>query len=902
MKTVTPSRHYIHEAFEAQVERSLDRIAVVFEGRNLTFKQLNTRANQVAHVLRKRGVGPEVLVGVCCERSLELIVGILGILKAGGAYVPIDPSFPSERISFILEDTKVAMILTHREKLEKLRDRVGDIPFIGLDATEAEQDCENLPCDLRPENLAYVVYTSGSTGAPKGVMTPHGAVCNYLSWMIEAFDLSQSDRFVQKAPITFDPSVWEIFLPLSLGTQLVLAKPGGERDNPYLVKLIAHEAISVIQFVPSLLRLFLQQESLEAMCGSLKHVFSGGEVLSIDLQKRFFNRLPSARLHNLYGPTETTIFSTCWSCQPTSDYRIVPIGKPIKSTTVQLLDQNLQPTPLGDTGEIYIGGAGLARGYLNRPELTLKNFIVDPFNQGSADCLYKTGDLARFLPDGNLEFLGRKDHQVKIRGIRIELQEIEGLLSQHPDVKSNVVVANEVTPGEKRLIAYVAINAGSMLTTSDLRAYLSKTLPDYMLPSTWILMESLPLNVHGKVDRHALPAPSNERPSVREAFVEAQNEIEVQLKEIWEDLLGIRPIGVRDNFFELGGDSLLATQLLIRVQDVFNRAIPPSSLIEEPTIEHLARNVGSPIDESTFSSLVRIQTNGSKPPLFFVHPIGGEVLGYRAMAGHLGSDQPFYGLRARGLDGRAEPQTNIESMASEYIKEIRNIQLEGPFYLGGYSSGGVIAFEMAQQLKGLGLEVAFLAIVDEEAPRIGDQRSLDTGLPVRFALDLPFWLVDHVLRRPSREVFSDIRRNLRKISKRTFRSVFKSRSQQIFPADVYDEIDLTNLSEHTLKVVEATYEGLIKYRPRVYDGPMSLFRTRATSLFHSHTRDKGWGNLTSSVVEIFYVPGNHPHLLDEPHAFHLAGELSKALEKFGAHGFSRTPRKLDLITTAHSSI
>lgn len=901
MKTVTPSRHYIHEAFEAQVERSPDRIAVVFEGKNVTFKQLNTRANQLAHRLRKSGVGPDVIVGACFERSLEMMVGLLAILKAGGAYVPIDPSYPSERISFIIDDTNLAIIVAQRNLVEKLPPKKTRLLLCVDQSPELDADSENPCCEVAPQNLAYVIYTSGSTGTPKGVMISHAAVCNYLSWMGETFDLNETDRFLQKAPFTFDASVWEFYLPLSLGAQLVFAKPGGERDNTYLTNLIGREGITVIQFVPSLLRLFLERSSVE-ICGSLKHVFSGGEALTIDIQNNFSTRLPSASLYNLYGPTETTIYSTYWLCHTISGQNIVPIGKPIKNTEIYVLDHNLQLARRGEVGEIHIGGAGVAKGYLNRPELTMQRFIPNPFNKECGDRLYKTGDLARYLPDGNLEFLGREDQQVKIRGIRIELKEIESLLGRHPEIKDNVLVVNEVAPGEKRLIAYVVLRPRSVLTTSDLRAYLIKRLPDYMMPSTWILMEALPLSANGKIDRQALPAPSNQRPSLRQAFVEPRSEIETQLRQMWEELLNIEPIGVRDSFFELGGDSLLATQLLIKVEDVFARAIPPSSLIEEPTIEYLAKNISSPIDEKTFSSLVRIQPQGPKRPLFFIHPLGGEVLGYRAMARHLGLDQPFYGLRARGLDGLTKPLTDIESMAAEYIEEIMMVQSQGPFLLGGYSSGGIIAFEMAQQLRRLGHEVEFLAILDEEAPRDEDHDGWDAGLPIRLIRDLPYWFIDHVMRRTGKEVIADVRRLSRKIGKRIMRSALKSRTHQVFQDNVFDDIDLANVSEHTLRVVEASYEALLKYRPQKYDGRISLFRTRAEALFRSHTRDKGWQKLTSNVVEVRLVPGNHPNLLEEQYAPSLAKEISKSLQGCGNEKSLPVPRKMDLGATAKHQV
>lgn len=882
-----PSTPLIHRMFEAQVKRTPDHDAVVFEASHLTFDRLNRRANQLAHSLRERGVGRGTLVGIFMERSPEMIIGMLGVLKAGGAYVPIDPSYPAGRVAFMLEDTQAPVMLTQRRLLPKLPSHGAQIICVETDWQELLQESSaDLDSEVAPEDLAYVIYTSGSTGNPKGVMIPHGAVCNYLSWMTGAFPLDGTDRVLQKAPFTFDASVWEFYLPLVSGARLVLARPNGGLDNDYLTRLIAQEGVTIIQFVPSLLRLFLEGRSLEG-CHSLRRVFSGGEALPIDTQKRFSERLPKAALYNLYGPTETTVYSTYYFCRMTAGQRSVPIGKPIKNTKIYLLDRNLQPTPTGTAGEIHIGGAGLARGYLNRPQLTAEKFIRNPFGDGPEELLYKTGDLARRLPDGDLEFLGRVDQQVKIRGIRIELEGIELILNRHPDVKDNVVTAREGDHGEKQLVAYIVPRLRSMPTVSELRTYLRERFPDYMLPSAWVVMERLPLTPNGKIDRRALPPPSNQRPLLLQAYAEPRHEIENQLKSIWEELLQVRPVGVRDSFFELGGDSLLATQLLAQIQEVFGRTVPPSSLIQEATIEYIAKIISSPGDEDRFVSLVAIQSEGTKRPLFFVHGLGGEVLGYRALARHLGSDQPFYGLRACGLDGALKPLTDLPSIAAGYITEILSVQPQGPFLLGGYSSGGVIAFEMAQQLQAGGHQVVFLGILDEEAPGLEGQSNRGPGFAIRFMRDLPYWFMDHVAERPVGEVIADVRRHVRKIGKRTAAAIFNSRTPESFQVDVYDELDLSHLTEHGLRVAEAHYEALTNYRPRVYPGRITLYRTRAEALFRSHATDKGWGRLTSAGVDLIFVPGNHTNLYQEPYAQFLAQQMKIGLEK--CNGGSSTP-------------
>ena len=444
----------IHELFEEQVERTPDAIAVVFEEQQLTYRELNVKANQLAHYLRKLGVGPEVLVGICVERSLEMIVGLLGILKAGGAYLPIEPTYPEERINFMLEDSQISVILTQKKLIKNLSLQGFDTLCLDMDwKTIAQENIENPVSGVTAENLIYVIYTSGSTGKPKGAMNIHRALVNRLLWMQDAYQLTGDDRILQKTPFSFDVSGWEFFWPLLTGARLIMAKPEGHKDRTYLVEIINKQHITTLHFVPSMLQLFLEEPEVER-CTCLKRIICSGEALPFDLQERFFAKL-NAELHNLYGPTEVAIDVTFWKCQRKSNRRIIPIGRPIANTQIYILDQALHPVPIGVPGELHIGGIGLARGYLNRPELTTEKFIPDPFSAYSENRLYKTGDIARYLPDGNIEFLGRLDHQIKIRGLRVELGEIESTLASHPAVSDSVVVTREDTPGEKRLVAYV---------------------------------------------------------------------------------------------------------------------------------------------------------------------------------------------------------------------------------------------------------------------------------------------------------------------------------------------------------------------------------------------------------------------------------------------------------------
>ncbi|MEH2280997.1 MAG: amino acid adenylation domain-containing protein [Nostoc sp.] len=580
----------IHQMFEMQVERSPQAVAVVCENTQLTYRQLNNRANQLAHHLRALGVGPEVLVGICLERSLEMIVGLLGILKAGGAYVPLDPAYPSERLAFILEDTQTPVLLTQEKLLKNPPPHQAQV--VCLDSNwqgNIQNSQENPVNETTADNLIYVIYTSGSTGQPKGVMIPHRGICNQLHWKQTTFGLTHADKVLLTISFSFDPSVWQIFWPLCFGGQLFIPRPGGHQDTAYLVKVIIEQQITVLALVPSILRVLLEERGIEN-CRFIRHITCGGEALPGELIERFFTQLNLDNvLHNCYGPTEASIDTTFWTCQRRNNYAIAPIGRPITNADIHILDENLQPVPVGESGELHIGGIGLARGYLNRPELTRDKFIFDPFSSERGARLYKTGDLARYLSDGNIEFLGRIDHQVKIRGFRIELGEIEAILAQHPSLTQALVIAREDVPGDKRLVAYVVASPEQIPSQVELRRFVSTRLPEYMLPSLFVFLDTLPLNPNGKIDRRALPAPDTSDIRLLTNFLAPQNLTEEVLASIWAKVLHLEQVGIHDNFFELGGHSLLATQVMSRVRQVFRIEIALQLLFENPTIATLAQ-------------------------------------------------------------------------------------------------------------------------------------------------------------------------------------------------------------------------------------------------------------------------------------------------------------------------
>ncbi|GAB3038737.1 hypothetical protein GCM10027285_23520 [Oleiagrimonas citrea] len=559
-----PQSHCLHEMFEEQASKTPTAIALIFEGRALTYRELNTRANQVAHHLLEQGVRPDDRVALCAERSPEMVIGLIGILKAGGCYVPLDPDYPSDRIAYMLTDSAPKAVLTQAT----LRDRLPlvSVPVTVLDEVggDIDRQREDDPAvqELSDSHLAYVIYTSGSTGKPKGVMVEHRGIVNRLQWMQDAYQIDETDRVLQKTPFSFDVSVWEFFWPLSNGARIVLAEPGGHKDPGYLRDLIVSEKVTVTHFVPSMLRPFLSVEGIDR-CVSLRYVFCSGEELSSDIARDFLSS-STADLHNLYGPTEASIDVTFHHCEKQAIDSAIPIGRPIANTKIYILDDRMRPVPIGVAGEIYIAGVGIARGYLNRPNLTAERFIHDPFGpQGGR--LYRTGDLGRYNTAGEIEYLGRNDFQVKVRGFRIELGEIEAQLASCEGVAASVVIAREDRPGDKQLVGYFRTESGSEVSAADLRAALSEKLPDYMVPSAFVAMEEFPLTVSGKLDRKAFPAPETDAFATQE-YEAPVGEVESAIAGIWKDLLGIDRVGRHDNFFELGGHSLLAVRLIARMR------------------------------------------------------------------------------------------------------------------------------------------------------------------------------------------------------------------------------------------------------------------------------------------------------------------------------------------------
>ncbi len=868
-----PKDACIHQLFEAQVERTPDAVAVVFKKERLTYRELNRRANQVAHYLQALGVGPEVKVGLCMERSLLMVVGLLAILKAGGAYLPLDPAYPQERLAFMLEDSQMSVLLTQKLLLCGLPEH--DAEVVCLDSSWksiAQSSQENPRSSATAEHLAYVIYTSGSTGRPKGVQIPHHAVVNFLHSMLKRPGLTNQDILLAVTSLSFDIAALELFLTLIVGAKLVVVTREVAMDGAQLLAALSDSGATALQATPATWQLLLAAGWQGA--GRFK-ALCGGEFLSRELTNQLLER--GASLWNLYGPTETTIWSATYFVE--SSAGSVPIGRPIANTQIYLLDSYLQPVPVGVPGELCVGGAGLARGYLNRPELTAQKFVPNPYPTGYSDepgaCLYKTGDLARYLPDGNIEYLGRIDHQVKLRGFRIELGEISAVLSQHPSVRETVLLAREDIPGDKRLVAYVVSDQSQVSTPGELRRFLKEQLPEYMVPSAFVLLDALPLTPNGKVDRRALPVPDQARPELERAFVAPQDTLELQLTQIWEKVLGIGSVGVRDNFFELGGHSLLAVRLFAQIKEFFGKDLPLATLFQAPTIEQLANILCSQGWDAPRELLVPLQPGGNKPPLFCIYGI----LLYHDLARHLGPQQAVYGVYIQDevnllLAGRLETElstlTSVADQATLYLKKIRTLQPVGPYFLAGESFGGLVAFEMAQQLHAQGEKVALLALFDTQAP--GDMK----GLPWRERVCLH---LGNLLQKGSTYA-------LQKVGQRIDSS--KDRLVSII-SSIYRKFDqgsgrvlpsyLQEVAQHDLRQ-QIRVQAVRNYVPHPYPGKVILFRAMNQSQFDAYyTAPQLWGSLAAGGLEVHAVPGDHISILQKPHVQVLAAKLRACLEQ-----------------------
>jgi amino acid adenylation domain-containing protein len=828
----------IHAAFEEQVERAPNSVAVVSEHGKLTYAELDRRANQLARHLQKSGVGPGDLAGLCIERSPEMLVSLLGILKTGAAYLPLDPSYPQERLSLMLEGGKIKVLLTQEHLHEKLPAHAAKTIFIDSDwKTIARQSADGFNAAGTTEDLAYVMYTSGSTGKPKAVAVTHQSVLRLVKQTNYA-RLGPDEVFLQFAPLSFDASTFEIWGSLLNGAQLVLMPPGLVSLGR-LGEAIKHYGVTTLWLTAGLFQQMVETE-LESLRG-LRQLLAGGDALPVTHVEQVARELKDCQLINGYGPTENTTFTCCYPVRHGERFAgSVPIGFPISNTQVYILDTELEPVPVGVVGELYTGGAGLAIGYLNDAALTAERFVPNPFSNVSGTRLYRTGDYARFKADGSIEFIGRIDHQVKLRGHRIELTEIESALKQHAAVRDAVVVMRRSGHGNKHLTAYIIANSDlpESKMAGELKSLLKQSLPDYMVPSYFLFLDEFPLTPNGKIDRRALPLPPETRPKLEEAHIAPRDDLETRLARIWERVLEVKSVGVRDNFFELGGHSLLAVRLFSEIEKELGQRLPLVSFFQGATIEYLAGLLRQGVSSISWPTLIKIQTDGSKTPLVCVSMPNVNALGYRSLARYLGNDQPVFGLQAQypeDLEGE-HSQHAVDSIATEYLEALRAVQPNGPYQFVGLCRGAHIAFEMARRLEHEGEKIAFLGIIDTWV--------MENTYNY-------FWQVEYYARRFAWLTLLSLKNKL------NFAAAESAEVKQ--------------------KPIKVYFPGR-DYVPARYNGRISVFRAHRQPRNRIRDLHLGWGKLAGGGVDVHFIPGDHGNVLKEPHVQGLAAELKKCLQ------------------------
>ncbi len=867
--TVKRPERVIHQYLEEQAVTTPNAIAIADANRQMTYHDLNQRANQVAHYFVAQGVHTGNFVGVCFDRTVDMIVALLACMKVGAIYVPLDPVNPTDRLKTIVEDAQADFLITEERLIEALP---SDFPnVICMDRDEAKiRGCStsNLFKKIRTDHLVYVNYTSGSTGKPKGVLIPHYAVVDHHLAIINALGLSEQDKIFSVASIAFDPSVQDFFLPLMIGAQVYIASNEEKVDGFKLKEALTRVKPTLMQATPSTWRMLLLANwegntDLTILCG--------GEGLSKDLSNKLIPL--SNRLYNIYGPTETTIWSTLQLLEGDRsktklETTYEPIGRPLENVQIYLLDKKQNPVPIGAAGEIYVGGIGVApKGYFKREALNAEKFIQNPFAGTPGERLYRTGDVARYLSDGKLEYLNRADTQVKIRGYRIELGEIESAIDQLEAIRENVVIIREDQPDNKRLVAYCIPQPGVSLDSDALKKALKAKLPDYMVPVAFVAMEKFPLTATMKINRSQLPLPEAESLSKKQERIAPESKNEKLLHELWSELLGISKISIDEDFFELGGHSLIAVNMIAQVEKLTGKKIPLASLLENSTIQKLAHFLSDEkkIEASNNSSLVPIKPEGTQPPLYLVHGAGLHVLMFQTLAANMDDDQPLYALQARGLNGEAEPFSRLEDIAAHYLMEIEEQNPNGPYRLAGYSFGGLIAFEMAKQLKAKGKEVEMLAMFDTIV------RSAITGQPEKENYfnrlstlgKKVAWNISILAKDP----IPNLKYKSHVLKRRYQRWVGQTNGGNLKEADAI----------YGGKVDQANKEAFENYTITPYDGKIHLFRAKSKRFYVDDFKYLGWAPYAKDGVEIYDVPGDHLTLFDPPHGPEFARILQQSL-------------------------
>ncbi len=896
----------ITNRFEQQVKKYANSIAIKSKIEAVTYDQLNQNANRLARtIFAARGEAKEV-IALLIEQGTSFITGIFGVLKTGKIYVPIDPSIPFVRLTHILKDSQAVLVVTNNQNLALARELTQDrCQVLNIDDIDCSLNSDNLELQISPDSLAYIIYTSGSTGEPKGVLQNHRNALHNCMNNTNALCISADDRLTLLHSCGVMGAMRGICNALLNGASLYPLNVK-EEGLTSLVNWLLEEEITIYHSVATLYRQFVGILTQERQFPKLRLLILGGESVlatDIDLYKKYFSE--NCVVFVSLGSTETGTVRQFIVNKNTQIQSItIPIGYPIEDMEILLLDEAGNEVDCGDIGEIAVKSKYLALGYWRKPELTKTVFHADPKVANSR--IYYTGDLGRFAVDGCLVHMGRKDFQVKIRGFRIELAEIEIALLGIDNIKEAVVIVREDKPRDKTIVAYIVFNKGLVTKKSELRHYLQQKLPDYMLPNAFVFLDALPITPNNKIDRLALPAPKESKQE-EVTFIAPRNDFERRMTQIWEEVLGIKSISVRDNFFDLGGHSLQAIYLFAQIESKFGKKLPLATLLQSGTIEaltetiHLETNkqvlmttssVATLPDKSTnsWSSLVTIQANGSKPPLFCIHPLGGEILCYRDLAMLLGSDQPVYGLQPRGLDGKP-PSTKVEDMASHYIQEIQTMQPNGPYYLVGYSFGGVLVYEMAQQLYKQGEKVGILVMIDTCRP--GYSKRLPFRKRVTLHLENLLQLGPAYIKQNA-EGWTQWGKYMLKHKYKHYLSTARHLLNVVY--------HLPENDKH-LNIIDANTQALEEYTFKAYRGSITLLRTddesRDQAVGIEYDPQFGWGDLVLGKLDIHYVTGSHESMLYEPHVQVLAEKLKLCLNQVYAIDIGKEVGEVGVLMSQH---
>jgi amino acid adenylation domain-containing protein len=863
----------IRQILSIQSSQNPVAIAVKDATRELTYGQLNAQVNQLANYLSKQGVQPESLVGIYADRSIDLVIAILAVLQAGAAYVPLDPAYPPARLASIIADTELQLVLTQSHLVADLKHPGLDLFLIDTEWDKvANQSTELVTVATTPANLAYIMYTSGSTGKPQGVQITRGQVECYLQAVNEVLNIRADDIYLHSASFSFSSSIRQLLLPLAQGAKVVITSKENTTNLFSLIELIQTEQITVFDTVASVWNYILiglaemeERRKSRLMDSRIRLLTFSGGLLTAQLLEQVRSQFQQPpQIVNIYGQTETigvcayqipakSISHNTHFTNGTNGY--APVGTAYAHNQLYVLDDRLQPVATAQTGELYVSGASLARGYLNNPQLNDRKFIRNPFSQTQQSAwLYKTGDLARYLPDGNLEIVGRQDFQVKIRGMRVEIEEIETVLTQHPDVQQAAVIGKENSAGETIIVAYIVPNR-PQIDLNDVRSFLKTKLTDYMMPSAVEILDALPLTPNNKLDRKRLPEISRENLTI----IPPRDELEGQLIKIWQKVLDVNQIGIDDNFFDLGGHSLVALQLFVEIEKIWHKKLLLAVLLKSPTIAELAKIIRTG-DVPEWSPLVLLKPGEDTSPLFCIHPIGGNLFDYHALSKQLDHQRPIYGLQPRGIDGKQPPIDRIEDMASYFIQSIQTIQPQGPYFIAGYSFGGIVAFDIARQLTEHGEKVAFLGLVDIRCPVIAE-----ISTPFREWIEVQ---IDRMRKMTIKQQCEYI-----------YEKLFKPKSQAYRDEVVSTLSNLDIFTPELVKVLDCNVQAAKEYQPQIFAGKATLFWSEYQSWYIKKHPTLGWGDLLTDGLDMQQIPGNHTTLMQEPHVRVLAEKLKSSIQE-----------------------